>query len=669
MKDEQYVVVIDGISTGKHYPSVIRSFGCLPVHVASESLLSLKDNIHLVGPNFADMLKHYEQAFSEEEGLDSLLEDLRGLRPAAVVAGTESGVELADSVCAALGLPGNDPSGSEARRDKFLMHQRLDEARLRALRSCRCNEWATARAWAAELDRWPVVVKPPRSAGTQGVMMCDSFELLEKAFGDLLDSRDFFNELIDEVLLQECAQGTEFVINTVSREGKHFISGVWQYDKRVSPHGPPLYSGVRLLRSLDEAPEGLLDYTLRALDALGVKCGPAHAEVMVTADGPVLIECGARPMGGDVYLPHTLQAEVLGQTQLEVTLEALLAPERFEARLHEPYAPLKAVRCKLFISDRAGEVEAVPAVNLLKNLKTFYSADFSEAVQHSWMTQTIDLMTNCGSVTLCGEDEAMVQKDYELACLMEQEMPNELFTMRGDEEYDPNWFKELPDEMWLKNEEGAKQDAAMIAEALEIGPEHVLLDCPCGDCRMGMHIAALGCDYVGIDINANFIAKARQRFEEAGLQGDLRIGDMLEIDHRQAFDIALNWFNSIGYVDVENDFEILCMFARALKPGGRLLIETPNRENLLNNLVRMTDADGHDVEVVWNSVSEQCILPIKIRTEQGERILRAFDRIYTPKQLEVMLSLADFTLVKTWGDGFQPFTPDTRRIIMLAEKN
>jgi len=172
-----------------------------------------------------------------------------------------------------------------------------------------------------------------------------------------------------------------------------------------------------------------------------------------------------------------------------------------------------------------------------------------------------DLMTNCGSVTLCGEDEAMVRRDYELACLMEKEMPNELFTMRGDEEYDRNWFKELPDDMWLKPEEGAKKDATMIVEALEIGPEQALLDCPCGDCRVVVHIAATGCGYVGIDINANFIAKARERFQEAGLQGDLRL-DILK--NRP---VVLILMSTVCVLVVENagDFLLSLYFVEAME--------------------------------------------------------------------------------------------------------
>ena len=34
-----------------------------------------------------------------------------------------------------------------------------------------------------------------------------------------------------EILLQEFAHGTEYIVNTMSREGKHFITDVWHYDK------------------------------------------------------------------------------------------------------------------------------------------------------------------------------------------------------------------------------------------------------------------------------------------------------------------------------------------------------------------------------------------------------------------------------------------------------
>ena len=134
-----------------------------------------------------------------------------------------------------------------------------------------------------------------------------------------------------------------------------------------------------------------------------------------------------------------------------------------------------------------------------------------------------DLMTNCGSVTLCGEDEAMVRRDYELACLMEKEMPNELFTMRGGRGVRPQLVQGTARRHVAQarggREKGCNHDRRGPGDRPGASPAGLLLRRLPG----GSDIAATGCGYVGIDINANFIAKARERFQEAGLQGDLRL--------------------------------------------------------------------------------------------------------------------------------------------------
>jgi phosphoribosylamine-glycine ligase len=41
----------------------------------------------------------------------------------------------------------------------------------------------------------------------------------------------------------------------------------------------------------------LVDYTTRALDAFGFRFGPAYSEIMLTADGPRLVEVNSRVAG------------------------------------------------------------------------------------------------------------------------------------------------------------------------------------------------------------------------------------------------------------------------------------------------------------------------------------------------------------------------------------
>ena len=47
----------------------------------------------------------------------------------------------------------------------------------------------------------------------------------------------------------------------------------------------------------DNLAEALFGYASRALDALGIRCGPAHFELMWIDGGPLLVEVGARLHG------------------------------------------------------------------------------------------------------------------------------------------------------------------------------------------------------------------------------------------------------------------------------------------------------------------------------------------------------------------------------------
>ena len=44
----------------------------------------------------------------------------------------------------------------------------------------------------------------------------------------------------------------------------------------------------------------------------------------------------------------------------------------------------------------------------------------------------------------------------------------------------------------------------------------------------------------------------------------------------EEFDAVVNWFTSFGYFDPQTNDRVLARFARALRPGGRLLLELHN---------------------------------------------------------------------------------------------
>jgi len=96
----------------------------------------------------------------------------------AVIAGAETGVELADALSERLNLRTNGTSMSEARRNKFIMGEVVRGAGIRAVKQIKASTWQEVDAF---LDEWSpipfkVIVKPLDSAGSDGVTLCLSKE-------------------------------------------------------------------------------------------------------------------------------------------------------------------------------------------------------------------------------------------------------------------------------------------------------------------------------------------------------------------------------------------------------------------------------------------------------------------------------------------------------------
>jgi biotin carboxylase len=60
---------------------------------------------------------------------------------------------------------------------------------------------------------------------------------------------------------------------------------------------------------------------MRVLDALGIRFGPAHTELMLTKEGPLLIEIGARLDGSDAPI---IGERAYGINQIHLTADCYL---------------------------------------------------------------------------------------------------------------------------------------------------------------------------------------------------------------------------------------------------------------------------------------------------------------------------------------------------------
>src|SRR5262249_51314748 len=229
------------------------------------------------------------------------------LKPDAVVAGSEWGVTYAEELAHRLGLPTNRFDTIGARRDKFNMIEAVRARGLHAARQARVATLAEAHDLAEHHGAWRIVVRPLASAGWDGVAICRSHGDIDVAFRRSFGRENFMGGFNDHMLLQSYLAGPQFIVNTVSWDGRHYVTDVWSMILSVEGRDV-VPGGIHLLDPRGPKAEGLIRYTLEVLDALGIENGAAHTELKWTPEGPAPTEPGAGLRGAGVDAPSSAAA-------------------------------------------------------------------------------------------------------------------------------------------------------------------------------------------------------------------------------------------------------------------------------------------------------------------------------------------------------------------------
>jgi biotin carboxylase len=393
-------VVVDAYSTGARLAPRFRAAGLDVVHVQS----------HPSPPDF------YLRALRRDDFVDNVVHDgdleataarVAAYDPAFVVVGSEPGVLLSDALSERLGLPSNGTALSAARRDKHQMASALRRAGLRAVQECKTADAEEAVAWASARGDWPVVVKPLDSAGTDGLALCEDADAIRAAFADVLGRPNALHGANEQLLVQEMLRGVQLFTDSISWDGVHHVSEVWRDTKRRI-QGNLAYDFEELLDCHGEQQDQVVPYVHQVLDALGIRFGPAHTEVMLTADGPVLVESGARLHG-------SIRDDVIDRctpSHVTVTVEAYLDPRTVLERAARPYELAAASRCVMLISHQGGRVVSDAGMREVERLPS-YAGSIAMAQPGDEITPTVDLFSCPGMIYLVDPDREVLRRDYE----------------------------------------------------------------------------------------------------------------------------------------------------------------------------------------------------------------------------------------------------------------
>lgn len=416
-RDRQIVVLVDPYSTGCLVAQELQKRGYLIVAMWTIGFAeAMKSHV----PKSCGKMEYFaqiDQLDTYQLTMSKLREVAKEHEVIACLAGGEAGVDYADafseymaSIVTTTKILTNGTSIPN-RRDKYVQQELSKRAGLTSIRQAGSDKLDENIQSFLTTEAYPIVLKPTESAGSDGVKLCYSYEEAQEHFKTLMSGQLVNGGNCPSVLCQEFLKGTEYVIDHVSRDGVHKTCMIWVYDKREANGANFVYFGMKPVDPSTPLASILISYTRRVLDAMEISHGPTHAEVMMTEDGPCLVEMNCRAHGGDGTFAPLAKALTGGYSQVEMTVDAIVDPLNFARTLDRPCYPFKAAGQEvIFVSRSKGIVKSTPGYDVIKMMPSFLHMDGLKS-RGSAVDYTIDLVTGIGSVILMHKDPKVVERD------------------------------------------------------------------------------------------------------------------------------------------------------------------------------------------------------------------------------------------------------------------
>jgi SAM-dependent methyltransferase len=181
---------------------------------------------------------------------------------------------------------------------------------------------------------------------------------------------------------------------------------------------------------------------------------------------------------------------------------------------------------------------------------------------------------------------------------------------------------------------------------------------------------------MGFDLSQAQLAWAGELAQERGQTLEFVHGDMRDLDFNDAFDGVYCWNTSFGFFEEEKNADIARRVFRALKPGGRFLLDVVNRDFIVSQQPGQTwfegdgcvciDDVGIDFETSRVNVKRTLMLDNGRNRECNYSI-----RLYSLHELGKLLMDVGFKVLQASGRPELPgvfMGPTSPRIIMLVAK-
>ncbi|MFI9262187.1 ATP-grasp domain-containing protein [Streptomyces sioyaensis] len=256
---------------------------------------------------------------------------------------TEAGPLVAGHLTTALGLQGNGADVTRLLHDKLALRTCLNARGIGNVAAEQGCSREMLRAFVAR--HGAAVVKPTMGSGSLGVR-----KVLSPA--QVAETWDWLSSFgMDDFMVEELLVGAELSVETFSVAGRHSVVAITGKDNGDGVVALGHVVPAALSRQQKSA---VVDMTLRMLDAVGLVEGPAHTELILTPEGPRIVESHNRCAGGHI---NELVNMVYGIDLEQLTYRLALPPEPLQVT-----APARGAAAVRFLVSPVGRVESVEGI-------------------------------------------------------------------------------------------------------------------------------------------------------------------------------------------------------------------------------------------------------------------------------------------------------------------
>lgn len=249
----------------------------------------------------------------------NVLDIAKEFKPDGIVIGAcDTSVVTAAYVCQKMGLPGHSIDAAVNSTNKvkmlesFQMHN-VPHPIFRVVKREEFNSLSTNLPY-------PVITKPIDSAGGRGICIVHNAS-------ELKDAVVFSSQagLSGDILIEEYMRGPEVSVEVLVVNGTPYVL---QITDKITSGEPNFYEiGHSQPSTLPNNTKQIIkELASKAVLAVGLYNSPAHVEIIITDQGPKMVELGAR-LGSDCITTYLLNTSVSGINMAQSAIELALGDE------------------------------------------------------------------------------------------------------------------------------------------------------------------------------------------------------------------------------------------------------------------------------------------------------------------------------------------------------